>query len=193
MDSEDRVLSRRFRSSSMRNDDIAEWVEGCLSEAGAGFSSLKSILVGIGPGSFTGIRIAMAFAQGLAFPHDLPMHGFTSFSALLLSHASREPDSSFAVIPANSGRFYVAQGLKDAGALLEPEALRQLGGEKKTILVHEDSASLDSVRSAFGEIVGLGDGLDLPALARHARTSGKGAHQPYYLQSPAAEIRLAAP
>ena len=102
-------------------------------------------------------------------------------------------DSVLAVIPANSGRFYVAQGMEKAGAFLDAEALRHLGGREKKMLVHEDSASFDSVRSFFGEIIEIGNRVDLPSLARHARASGKGAHQPYYLQSPAAEIRLAVP
>lgn len=43
---------------------------------------LDAVAFGAGPGSFTGLRIACGIAQGLAFAHDLPVAGVSSFEAI---------------------------------------------------------------------------------------------------------------
>jgi tRNA threonylcarbamoyladenosine biosynthesis protein TsaB len=52
-----------------------------LGAAHVGFCDLERIAVGVGPGSFTGIRIALAAARGMALAGDLPIEGVDSFSA----------------------------------------------------------------------------------------------------------------
>jgi tRNA threonylcarbamoyl adenosine modification protein YeaZ len=49
------------------------------------------ITVGIGPGSFTGIRVGIAAAKGLAMPRQLPIKGVSSFDALALTALPRMP------------------------------------------------------------------------------------------------------
>ncbi len=44
--------------------------------------ALEAVVFGAGPGSFTGLRIACAVAQGLAFAHDLPMLGVSTLEAI---------------------------------------------------------------------------------------------------------------
>jgi tRNA threonylcarbamoyladenosine biosynthesis protein TsaB len=58
--------------------------EELLTEAGAGFADLDAIGVGIGPGNFTGIRISVAAARGLALGLDVPAVGVSIFDALRL-------------------------------------------------------------------------------------------------------------
>jgi tRNA threonylcarbamoyladenosine biosynthesis protein TsaB len=54
-----------------------------LLAAGIGLADLDRIAVGIGPGSFTGIRIAVSFAKALAYGAHLPLVGVSSYDVLV--------------------------------------------------------------------------------------------------------------
>lgn len=202
------VRARSTRPAGTRHDDVADWTEALLREAGGRFGDLAWIAVGVGPGSFTGIRIAMAFAQGLALPRGIPVHGFTSFEALHLSipcaasassvfAAASAGRSVLAVVPANTGRFYVARSPDDAGALVTGETLAELcaapGADALMIVTPELTPALDALASSASITAATpGDAWNAVAIARHARTSGRGLARPVYLQLSAAEEKFGA-
>ena len=57
-------------------------VDALVRQAGAHPRDLTGLAVGIGPGSFTGIRIGLAAARGLALALDLPVAGVSTLDAL---------------------------------------------------------------------------------------------------------------
>ena len=57
-------------------------IGGLLEDAGIPLTGLGGIAVGLGPGSFTGVRIAIAYAKSLAFGAGLPICGVSSYDAL---------------------------------------------------------------------------------------------------------------
>jgi tRNA threonylcarbamoyladenosine biosynthesis protein TsaB len=57
-------------------------VMAVMAEAGLAFAALAKIAVGVGPGSFTGIRIALAAARGVGLAANRPVVGIDSFSAI---------------------------------------------------------------------------------------------------------------
>jgi tRNA threonylcarbamoyladenosine biosynthesis protein TsaB len=77
------VLARR---DAVRERGQAEvllpMVEEALAEAGLGYADLDRLAVTVGPGTFTGIRIALAAARGLALASGRPLVGVTTFEAL---------------------------------------------------------------------------------------------------------------
>lgn len=61
-----------------------DWVEQLLTEANINFRDLEAVAVGIGPGAFTGIRIGVGIAQGMAFAADLPCLPIVCLDAVAL-------------------------------------------------------------------------------------------------------------
>jgi tRNA threonylcarbamoyladenosine biosynthesis protein TsaB len=65
-----------------RAQTVLEDVDALLRQAGAHPSDLDRLAVGLGPGSFTGVRIGLAVARGLALSLDLPGSGVSTLAAL---------------------------------------------------------------------------------------------------------------
>src|SRR5581483_9802988 len=65
-----------------RAQTLLEDVDALLRQAGARPSDLDRLAVGLGPGSFTGVRIGLAVARGLALSLDLPGSGVSTLTAL---------------------------------------------------------------------------------------------------------------
>lgn len=66
-------------------------VSQTMRSAGAAARDLDGIAVGIGPGSFTGVRIAISYAKSLALAWRLPLTGVDTFDALEAGVEVREP------------------------------------------------------------------------------------------------------
>lgn len=66
---------------------ILPMIESVLAEAGSSVIQLDAIAVGRGPGAFTGVRIAVGIAQGIAFAADLPVAPVSTLAALALGAA----------------------------------------------------------------------------------------------------------
>jgi tRNA threonylcarbamoyladenosine biosynthesis protein TsaB len=75
---DDEVLGERIS----RAQTLLEDVDALLRQAGAHPSDLDRLAVGLGPGSFTGVRIGLAIARGLALSLDLPGAGVSTLDAL---------------------------------------------------------------------------------------------------------------
>jgi tRNA threonylcarbamoyladenosine biosynthesis protein TsaB len=88
---------RRTRPQSLLAD-----VDVLLVAAGLAPSDLDAIVVGTGPGSFTGTRIGLAVARGLALSLDLPVAGVSTLDAL----AAAAP-RAFPVVDARRGEVFV--------------------------------------------------------------------------------------
>lgn len=74
----DEVLGER----ASRAQALLEDVDALLRQAGARPSHLDRLAVGLGPGSFTGVRIGLAVARGLALSLDLSGAGVSTLAAL---------------------------------------------------------------------------------------------------------------
>lgn len=89
---------RTFTSERSHNSMLYGPLGEALEAAGDG---LKAIIIGTGPGSYTGVRISIAAAYGVALSRHVPVHGVPSIAAL--------GDDAYAVIgDARRGKFYAA-------------------------------------------------------------------------------------
>src|ERR1700693_6067923 len=87
-------------------EQILDMVDAVLSEAGIVLGMLDGIAASVGPGAFTGVRISVAVAQGLAFGADLPVVAVTTLEALALQALSGGADQAMACLDARMGEVY---------------------------------------------------------------------------------------
>lgn len=71
-------------------EEISPRLVQLLAEVGVGFAQLDRLVIDIGPGRFTGLRVGLATVRALAFALDLPVVGLTSLAIL----AAGQPPSS---------------------------------------------------------------------------------------------------
>jgi tRNA threonylcarbamoyladenosine biosynthesis protein TsaB len=86
--------------------EILGMVDRILAEGGATLASLSGIAAGIGPGSFTGVRVSVAVAQGLAFGAGLPVVPVTSLEALAIEAIDAGAERVLACLDARMGEVY---------------------------------------------------------------------------------------
>ena len=79
----DRVLAEALEPMEKgQAERLMRFLEEVLAHAGVGWPDLTALAVGTGPGNFTGVRIAVAAARGLALGLGIPAVGVTRFRAL---------------------------------------------------------------------------------------------------------------
>ena len=76
------TVSRRARVGNAHSDRVLDMVRDVTTEAGIALAACDALAFGAGPGSFTGLRIACAVAQGLAFGAGLPVVAIGTLTAL---------------------------------------------------------------------------------------------------------------
>lgn len=108
---------------------VLPMIQQLLAEAGLGLSQLDGIVFGRGPGSFTGVRIGVGVAQGLAFGADLAVYGVSTLAAMAqAAQRLHGANQVVAAIDARMAEVYLAayQRAADSG-------LMQLVGEEMAI------------------------------------------------------------
>lgn len=114
----------RFELTPRRHTEcVLPWADELLVQAGIARQSLDAIAVGIGPGAFTGVRLAVSLAQGMALALDIPV---LPVSTLAVIAQAQDHDGPVAVLmDARMGECYAGFYRKTDGivAAVAPERL----------------------------------------------------------------------
>jgi tRNA threonylcarbamoyladenosine biosynthesis protein TsaB len=100
------IIGRYEELGKSHAQQILGMVDSVLAEAQISLSALSAIAASIGPGSFTGVRISVAVAQGLAFGADLPVVPVTTLEALALRALRGDADAVLACLDARMSEVY---------------------------------------------------------------------------------------
>ena len=107
------IASKEVQSQRSHNQFVLELVDSLLREKNVELEELGAVTFGEGPGSFTGLRIAAAVAQGLAFGLDIPAIGVSCMAAVAQSISDQR------VVVAFNGKqgnmFWAAYERNDSG------------------------------------------------------------------------------
>jgi tRNA threonylcarbamoyladenosine biosynthesis protein TsaB len=160
---------------------VLEDVDALLRQAGAHTRELEGIAVGIGPGSFTGVRIGLATARGLALALGVSVAGVSTLDALAAGAPGAVP-----VIDARRGEVFV---LLEEPRVLTPDQLEITPG---TVCVGSGAVRYRPVLEAAGALIPPDqDDRHVPRARFHAALAGEfgpaEAVEPMYLRVPDAD------
>jgi tRNA threonylcarbamoyladenosine biosynthesis protein TsaB len=105
------IATREARGRAVHNKKLAAFIDSLINEAGLDFQALQGIAINIGPGSFTGLRIGLSMAKGLAYPYDLPILPVPAFS--ILDAASKKATKKLLFI--RSHKNYIYHSISEPG------------------------------------------------------------------------------
>ena len=157
-----------------------------LTQAGIGWSALERIAVGLGPGTFTGLRVGVATARGLAQSLEIELVGVSSLRALAEPALQSELDGSrsdrsrsdhvLAVFDARRGEaFAAAYRMTERGLAEELVPARALAPEDLGSIVKQAEAQRESEQSGQGEQGGQDERGKQDGQGRSWRAIGDGA------------------
>lgn len=194
----DGEVRERFEVVPRRHAELSlPWAEQLLAEAGIAKAQLDAIAVGRGPGAFTGVRLGISIAQGIALALDLPVVAVSTLAALAMRASGGR---ILAAIDARMGEVYLGSFTHDGAELraVGPEAV--LAPESAPVPQGRDwhgvgtgfAAGDGALRERLQQCLEAVDATALPraadvarlAIAAHARGEGVAAErvQPAYLR-----------
>ena len=116
-------LIERFAIAPRRHAELSQpWADAVLAEAGLARPALDAIAVSRGPGAFTGVRLGISLAQGMALALGRPVVAVSTLAALALRAGATDGQHVLAAIDARMGEVYWRCYQMQAG---EPQPLME--------------------------------------------------------------------
>lgn len=192
------LSARRFAAMARgQAEALMPMIATVLEEAEMTVGALDMIAVTVGPGAFTGLRIGLAAARGLALASGVPVLGITSFAAVAAQVAPASLAGRTLVVALDSKRreFYLQAfrgGMPaDDGALVAPESVPDWLPAGPLLLAGDAAPSLERLLAGTRELPlasgpGLADAADVARLAAGAWRPGMRPPlpEPLYLRAP---------
>lgn len=170
-------------------------IEAAMKAAGVAFADLGAVAVSVGPGSFTGVRVGVSAARGLALALNVPAIGVTTLEALAAeARVLNGPRTVLAALDGGRGEIQAAV-YDDVGAILFVPAVIDL--TRATLLAKEYAAALAGTAAEMiaaslpgqdNPVGPLVSTADIGAYARLAAGKEPGERpKPLYLREPDAK------
>jgi len=180
------ALARHREAGRGQAASLVPAIARVLQEAGVDRRALSLIAVTVGPGSFTGVRVGLAAARGLALALDVPLAGLTT-TAVLLAAAPSDGRLAVAAIDTHLGDWFCA--IEGAPFVASTEALAaKLAGTPSRIVGPQAESLAPLLRDAVAQPA-LPDPLLMARLAMadgvdpwRARNRTEGLPRPLYLR-----------
>ena len=184
------VASRAEPMTKGHQERLAGLVRDVVAEAGEGFGALSRIGVVVGPGSFTGLRVGLAFALGLGAALDRPVIGLSAMDALAASAPEDGPDEVAALIDARRGqvyaRFWPGGTVPGPAEALSIEAtqdrVRDMAGPR--LLIGSGAALIQDDRPDTALLSLAGPSVQALARLTHTADPVSSPARPLYLRAP---------
>ena len=104
-----------------------------INNASLSFENLDAICISAGPGSFTGLRVGMSYAKGIAIALDIPIVPVSTFDSLAFNNSSEE---LYTLIYSHGNTFYICKYSLDNGILLKSSEPKSILKENALELSH---------------------------------------------------------
>lgn len=154
----EQVISDHFMLAPREHTQkILPAVEKVLQQAGLALADIDVVAYGRGPGSFTGVRIGISIAQGLAYGIEKPMVGISTLQAMAQqAYKTEQATDVYAAIDARMGEIYFAHYqledelmvLNNEEVVIKPADLLAL-----ELKVEKNAALVGSGWAAYPELV----------------------------------------
>jgi tRNA threonylcarbamoyl adenosine modification protein YeaZ len=175
---------------------LADMAQEAVVSAGISFADIERLAACSGPGTFTGVRIGLAFVRGLSLVLKVPVIGITTFAALAQScRAGSDGRDIWVIQDARRGEVYL-QGFDGDGNPMHPASVRgisvagELLSDKSGLAVGSGASLVD-----LPDDLTVSDVSSIPDAAVIARLAGQAADSsaaavPFYLRAPDAKAQL---
>ena len=95
-------------------------IQNILNENNLDISGLSAVSVGIGPGSFTGLRIGLSVAKGLCYPHNINLIGISSLK-IIANSVIKENKNIISLIKDKGEHYYISKYSNDLKEIIKPK------------------------------------------------------------------------
>ena len=95
-------------------------IQDILNENNLGVKDLSAVSIGIGPGSFTGLRIGFSVAKGLCYPHNINLIGISSLK-IIANSVIKENKNIISLIKDKGEHYYISKYSSDLIEVMQPK------------------------------------------------------------------------
>ena len=143
----DEILSKQLRAERNHNQSVLIMIDQMFVSAGMKSGDIDAVAFGVGPGSFTGLRIAAGVAQGMAFGIDVPVVPVSCMAAIAQKQTC---DKVIVAIDAKRSNLYWGRYVRNTSGLMD------LSGEERL-------SSIVDLDLSGEDWCGAGSGWDMHA------------------------------